>query len=157
MFFSLIRNFNVFISLSKNIIFVFLVLFTLQLSVLANVVCMCITTPVTFLEVIDGDTIWVEKEGKKVLVQFSGIDAPELVQDDIKNQDCIYDQKKAQDARDLIHNMLSSAKEVGLVIKEEINEQNLKAQVYADGLSVGQELLYKYLAVEGKGNWCNSF
>ncbi|MDC0188228.1 hypothetical protein OAJ61_00340 [bacterium] len=120
----------------------------------ANVVCMCITTPVTFLEVIDGDTIWVEKDGKIVLVQFDGIDAPELVQDDIKNQDCIDDQKKAQDARDLIQNMLSSAKEVGLVIKEEINEQKLKAQVYADGLSVGQELLYKYLAVEGKGNWC---
>ena len=131
-----------------------LILFNFQLSVMANVVCMCITTPVTFLEVIDGDTIWVEKDGKIVLVQFDGIDAPELVQHDIKNQDCIDDQKKAQDARDLIQNMLSSAKEVGLVIKEEINEQKLKAQVYADGLSVGQELLYKYLAVEGKGNWC---
>ena len=154
MFFLLNRKFNVFSSFYKNIYFVFLVLFTLKLSVQANVVCMCITTPVTFLEVIDGDTIWVEKDGKIVLVQFDGIDAPELVQDDIKNQDCIDDQKKAQDARDLIQNMLSSAKEVGLVIKEEINEQKLKAQVYADGLSVGQELLYKYLAVEGKGNWC---
>ena len=154
MFFLLNRKFNFFSSFYKNIFFVFLVLFTLKLSVQANVVCMCITTPVTFLEVIDGDTIWVEKDGKIVLVQFDGIDAPELVQDDIKNQDCIDDQKKAQDARDLIQNMLSSAKEVGLVIKEEINEQKLKAQVYADGLSVGQELLYKYLAVEGKGNWC---
>ena len=154
MFFLLNRKFNDFSSFYKNIFFVFLVLFTLKLSVQANVVCMCITTPVTFLEVIDGDTIWVEKDGKIVLVQFDGIDAPELVQDDIKNQDCIDDQKKAQDARDLIQNMLSSAKEVGLVIKEEINEQKLKAQVYADGLSVGQELLYKYLAVEGKGNWC---
>ena len=154
MFFLLNRKFNIFSSFFKYIFFVFLVLFTLKLSVQANVVCMCITTPVTFLEVIDGDTIWVEKDGKIVLVQFDGIDAPELVQDDIKNQDCIDDQKKAQDARDLIRNMLSSAKEVGLVIKEEINEQKLKAQVYADGLSVGQELLYKYLAVEGKGNWC---
>ena len=132
----------------------FLLLFILNLPVQANVVCMCITIPVTFLEVIDGDTIWVEKEGEKVLVQFDGIDAPELVQDKIKNQDCIDEQKKAEDARDLIQNMLSSAKEVGLVIKEEINEQNLKAQVYADGLSVGQELLYRYLAVEGRGNWC---
>ena len=131
-----------------------LILFNFQLSVMANVVCMCITTPVIFLEVIDGDTIWVEKDGKKVLVQFDDIDAPELVQDDIKNQDCIDEHKKAQDARDFIQNMLSLAKEVGLVIKEEINEQKLKAQVYADGLSVGQELLYKYLAVEGKGNWC---
>ena len=154
MFFLLNRKFNDFSSFYKNIFFVFLVLFTLKFSVLANVVCMCITTPVTFLEVIDGDTIWVEKDGKIVLVQFDGIDAPELVQDDIKNQDCIDDQKKAQDARDLIQNMLSSAKEVGLVIKEEINEKELMAEVYADGLSVGQELLYKYLAVEGKGNWC---
>ena len=131
-----------------------LILFNFQLSVMANVVCMCITTPVTFLEVIDGDTIWVKKKGEKVLVQFEGIDAPELVNKDEKKSECIDDQKKAQDARDLIHNILSSAKEVGLIIKEEINEQELKAQVYADGLSVGQELLYKYLAVEGNGNWC---
>ena len=131
-----------------------LILFNFQLSVMANVVCMCITTPVTFLEVIDGDTIWVKKKGEKVLVQFEGIDAPELVNKDEKKSECIDDQKKAQDARDLIHNILSSAKEVGLIIKEEINEQELKAKVYADGLSVGQELLYKYLAVEGNGNWC---
>ena len=138
----------------KKIIIALLVLFNFQIYVLANVVCMCITTPVTFLEVIDGDSIWVKKKGGEVLVQLDGIDAPELVNKDKKKPECIYDQKKAQDARDLIHNILSSAKEVGLVIKEEINEKELKAEVYADGLSVGQELLYKYLAVEGKGNWC---
>ena len=49
-----------------------------------------------------------------------------------------------------------SAKEVGLIIKEEFSELELRAQVYADGLSVGQELLYKYLAVEGQGNWCET-
>ena len=107
-----------------------LILFNFQLSVMANVVCMCITTPVTFLEVIDGDTIWVKKKGEKVLVQFEDIDAPELVNKDEKKAECIDDQKKAQDARDLIHNILSSAKEVGLIIKEEINEKELKAQVY---------------------------
>ena len=132
----------------------FLILFNFQLSVMANIVCMCTTTPVIYLEAIDGDTIWVKKKGGKVLVQFEGIDAPELVNKDEKKSECIDDQKKAQDARDLIHNILSSAKEVGLIIKEEINEQELKAKVYADGLSVGQELLYKYLAVEGNGNWC---
>ena len=142
------------IRIFKKKIFTLLVLFNCQLSVMANVVCMCITTPVTFLEVIDGDTILVKKNGEKVLVQFEGIDAPELVNKDKKNPECIDEQKKAQDARDLIQNILSSAKEVGLIIKEEINEKELKAQVYADGLSVGQELLYKYLAVEGKGNWC---
>ena len=102
---------------------------------MANVVCMCITTPVTFLKVVDGDTIWVKKKGEKVLVQFEDIDAPELFNKDKKKSECVDDQKKAKDARDLIHNILSSAKEVGLIIKEEINEQELKAKVYADGLS----------------------
>ena len=138
----------------KNTFFVFLVIFTLQLSVQANVVCMCVTTPVTFLEVVDGDTIWVKKHGEKVLVEFEGIDAPELAHQNNKNPDCRHDQKKAVMARDLIQEMLSSAKEVGLIIKEEINVKELRAQVYADGLSVGQELLYKNLAVEGQGKWC---
>ena len=138
----------------KKFFSVFPLLVAFQLSLQANIVCMCVTTPVTFLEVIDGDTIWVKKEGKKVLVQFAGIDAPKLAHEANKTPDCLHDQKKAQEARDLIQDMLSSAKEVGLIIKEEINEQELSAQVYADGLSVGQELLYKYLAVEGQGNWC---
>ena len=142
------------ISFIKNYFFVFLFFFGFQLSLQAKVVCMCVTTPVTFLEVFDGDTIWVKKEDKKVVVEFEGIDAPELDHEENKTQDCLHDQKKAEKARNLIQNILSSAKEVGLIIKEEINEQELRAQVYADGLSVGQELLYKNLAVEGQGKWC---
>ena len=42
-----------------------------------------------------------------------------------KTQDCLHDQKKAEKARNLILDILSSAKEVGLIIKEEINEQEL--------------------------------
>ena len=137
-----------------KIIYVFLIFVAPQFSLQANVVCMCITTPVTFLEVIDGDTIWVKREGNKVLVEFEGIDAPELAHQNNKTLDCHHDQKKAVKARDLIQEILSSANEVGLMIKEEINVKELRAQVYADGLSVGQELLYKYLAVEGQGNWC---
>ena len=137
----------------KRTVGVFFVLFAFLLSVQANVVCMCVTTPVTFLEVIDGDRIWVKKEGRKVLVYFSEIDAPEINEPE-KTLDCPQDQRKARQARDLIQEMLTSAKEVGLIIKEEISEQELRAQVYADGLSVGQELLYKYLAVEWQGDWC---
>ena len=137
-----------------KIFYVFLISFAFQFSLQANVVCMCITTPVTFLEVIDGDTIWVKREGNKVLVEFEGIDAPELAHQDNKTLDCLHDQKKAVKARDLIQEILSSANEVGLIIKEEINVKELRAQVYADGLSVGQELLYKHLAVEGQGKWC---
>ena len=137
-----------------KIIYVFLIFVAPQFSLQANVVCMCITTPVTFLEVIDGDTIWVKREGNKVLVEFEGIDAPELAHQDNKTLDCLHDQKKAVKARDLIQEILSSANEVGLIIKEEINVKELRAQVYADGLSIGQELLYKHLAVEGQGKWC---
>ena len=137
-----------------KIIYVFLIFVAPQFSLQANVVCMCITTPVTFLEVIDGDTIWVKREGNKVLVEFEGIDAPELAHQDNKTLDCLHDQKKAVKARDLIQEILSSANEVGLIIKEEINVKELRAQVYADGLSIGQELLYKHLAVEGQGKCC---
>ena len=139
----------------KRSVGVFSVLFAFLLSAQANVVCMCVTTPVTFLEVIDGDSIWVKKEGRKVLVHFSEVDAPEINEPG-KTLVCPQDQRKARQARDLILEMLSSAKEVGLIIKEEFSELELRAQVYADGLSVGQELLYKYLAVEGWGNWCEA-
>ena len=142
------------VSFIINYIFVFLVFFAFQFSLQAKVVCMCVTTPVTFIDVIDGDTIWVKIEGKKVVVEFEGIDTPELDNEKNKTQDCLHDQKIAEKARNLIQDILSSAKEVGLIIKEEKNEQELRAQVYADGLSVGQELLYKHLAVEGQGNWC---
>ena len=138
----------------KKTFFILSFLIAFEISLQAKVVCMCVTTPVTFLEVIDGDTIWVKKEGKKVVVEFEGIDAPELNHEENKTQDCLHDQKKADKASNLIQDILSSAKEVGLIIKEEINEQKLRAQVYADGLSVGQELLYKHLAVKGQGKWC---
>ena len=138
----------------KKTFFILPVLIAFKFSLQANVVCMCVTTPFTLLEVIDGDTIWVKKEGKKVVVEFEGIDAPELDHEENKTQDCLHDQKKAEKARNFIQDILKSAKEVGLIIKEEINEQELRAQVYADGLSVGQELLYKHLAVEGQGKWC---
>ena len=117
----------------------------------ANVVCMCVTTPVTFLEAIDGDTLWVSKEGKRVRVKLTGIDVPELKQESEQNTDCVVNFEKAQQARDLLTHLLSSAKKVGLVIKEEDPRGDTLAEVYADGLSVGQELLYKHLAVEGQG------
>ena len=144
------------VSFVKISFFVLSFLIAFKFSLQANVVCMCVTTPVTLLEVIDGDTILVKKEVKKVVVELEGIDAPELDHEENKTRDCLHDQKKAEKARNLIQDILKSAKEVGLIIKEEINEQELRAQVYADGLSLGQELLYKHLAVEGQGNWCET-
>ena len=102
----------------KKTVGVFSVLFAFLLSAQANVVCMCVTTPVTFLEVIDGDSIWVKKEGEKVLGHFSEVDAPEFNEPG-KTLECPQDQRKAQHARARIQEMLTSAKEVGLIIKEE--------------------------------------
>ena len=59
---SFISNYS-FKSTLKKTVGVFSVLFAFLLSAQANVVCMCVTTPVTLLEVIDGDSIWVKKEG----------------------------------------------------------------------------------------------
>ena len=102
----------------KKIFCVFTIFFAFQLSLQANIVCMCVTTPVTFLEVVDGDTIWVKKEGKKVLVQFAGIDTPELAHETNKTPDCLHDQKKAQEARDLIQDMLSSGPSMARVCND---------------------------------------
>ena len=142
------------IRLIKDLFYFSVFLFTVQ-PIQANVVCMCVTTPVTFLEAIDGDSLWVSKDGKRIRVQLAGIDAPELKQDSEQNTDCTIDLEKAQQARDLLTDLLSSAKKVGLVTKEEDPGGDILAEVYADGLSVGQELLYKYLAVEGQGDWCD--
>ena len=138
----------------KDLFYFSVFLFAAQ-PIQANVVCMCVTTPVTFLEAIDGDTLWVSKEGKRVRVQLAGIDAPELKQESEQNTDCVINLEKAQQARDLLTHLLSSAKKVGLVTKEENLGGDIHAEVYADGLSVGQELLYKYLAVKGQGDWCD--
>ena len=60
----------------KKTVGVFSVLFAFLLSAQANVVCMCVTTPVTFLEVIDGDSIWVKREGRKVPVSYTHLTLP---------------------------------------------------------------------------------
>ena len=57
--------------------FALLVLFNFQLSVMANVVCMCITTPVTFLKVVDGDTVHVFYKDEVYKIRLTEIDAPE--------------------------------------------------------------------------------
>ena len=120
----------------------------------ANVVCMCVTSPVQFLQVIDGDTLWVSREGQRIRVQIAGIDAPELESEWVHDKDCSSDLEKAKKAKAFLHILLSTAKKVGLIIEQEQEGGDVIAEVYADGLSVGQELLYKYLAVEGEGNWC---
>lgn len=54
--------------------------------------------------------------------------------------------------------LLSQAKEVA-VDEQYIDESGiLRAQIYVDQLSLGQELLYKYLVVEDSESttWCDS-
>ena len=63
-----------------------------------------------------------------MLVHFSEVDAPEINEPG-KTLVCPQDQRKARQARDLIQDLLTSAKEVGLIINEEISEKELRAQV----------------------------
>ena len=111
------------------------------------------------VRVVDGDTVDILIDlgfglTKKERVRVAGIDTPELESELVQDQDCPSDLEKAKKAKAFLHRLLSTAKKVGLIIEQEQEEGDVIAEVYADGLSVGQELLYKYLAVEGEGNWC---
>ena len=108
----------------------------------ANVVCMCITTPVTFLEVIDGDTIRVEKDGKIVGIHvdgknYSGFPTPsrrqeiysqtiEIVDKNIKVQTLV---SKAINTNEIIDNFESNEQmelfQTALLRRYGINDSNL--------------------------------
>ena len=52
---------------------------------------------------------------------------------------------------------LNRAKEILIDLEDKKKEGIVRTGVYADGLSIGQELLYMYLAMEedsGPADWC---
>lgn len=56
-----------------------------------------------------------------------------------------------------VRQLLASATRIQLDIKATENEADTQAVIYVDGLSVGQELLYRYLAIEygdDRSFWC---
>ena len=65
--------------------------------------------------------------------------------------------RKAILARDFVNQQLRTAKEILLDIEEVNSNGDTIAVVYIDGINLGQELLYQYLAIEDTSDptfWC---
>jgi endonuclease YncB( thermonuclease family) len=119
--------------------------------------CPCTYTPALLIEVVDGDTVWFLVKGKEIRVQFADIHTPELSPTSENANWCEEEGRKAILARDFVWQHLGDAKEILLDIQEENSNGDTVAVVYIDGIDLGQELLYQYLATEDTSDtslWC---
>ncbi|MDR7071880.1 thermonuclease family protein [Fictibacillus barbaricus] len=98
--------------------------------------------PVKVLEVVDGDTIHVEIDGKEETVRFLLVDTPESVHPNKPVQP--FSKEASHYTKDLLSK--SSDVELELGIGERDKYGRLLAYVYADGKSVQEALLEKGLA-----------
>ena len=118
--------------------------------------CLCTYIPATLVEVLDGNTIILEVEGKAKKVHLAGIDIPKLNQL-ITEAWCEAEGLKAQEAIEYVSTLLNNAKEISLTEETGTDSDEIVAVVYVDNVSLGQELLYKYLAVDFEPThltWC---
>ena len=119
--------------------------------------CPCTYTPALLIEVVDGNTVWFLAEGEEIRVQISNIHTPELSPTSMNANWCEEEGRKAILARDFVNQYLRTAKEILLDIQEVNSNGDTVAFVYIDGIDLGQELLYQYLATEdtsGAPLWC---
>ncbi|SVE55011.1 uncharacterized protein METZ01_LOCUS507865 [marine metagenome] len=133
------------------------VLLTLSDSILAE--CPCNYTPATLIKVIDAETAWFDIQGKKTRVHLWGIHSPAKAAVEDHSPGCAAEVEQAHQAEQFVRQLLASAKRIQLDIKdtEGEGEGDTQAVIYVDGLSVGQELLYRYLAIEygdDRSFWC---
>ena len=128
--------------------------FTASTAVVAA--CLCTYTPATLVEVIDGNTLILNLNGEPTTVHLAGIDTPKL-----KPQStgawCDVEGIKAREAMQYTSTLLNNAKEITLIEETSTDSGEMVAVVYVDNISLGQELLYKYLAIENGEPvpWCN--
>ena len=119
--------------------------------------CPCNYTPVKLVEVIAADTLLLQVEDVEERVKVSGIRAPRLESHRGSDQAwCEAEGEKAIQARAYATQLLSKASEIAIVEQERLASGILLASVYIDNVNFGQELLYKYLAIESgeTPNWC---
>ena len=118
--------------------------------------CLCTYTPATLVEVLDGSTMVLNIKGEPTKVHLAGIDTPKL-----KPQNtgawCESEGTRALRAKQFTSKLLLDASEITLDEKQTTTAGEITAVVYVDNLSIGQELLYKYLAIESgqPAPWCN--
>ena len=119
--------------------------------------CPCNYTSAKLIEVIAADTLLLQVANVEETVKVSGIRAPRLESHRASDQAwCEAEGEKALEARDYARTLLMKASEISLDETERLASGDLLAVVYIDNVSFGQELLYKYLAIETDDtpNWC---
>ena len=120
--------------------------------------CPCNYTPAKLIQVITADTLLLKVAEVEETVKVTGIRVPRLESDRASGKVwCEAEGEKALQARDHARTLLMKASEISLDETERLSSGELLAVVYIDNVSFGQELLYKYLAVEtGEiSNWCH--
>ena len=118
-------------------------------------------TVTRLISVYDGDTIRVDINGchkllcKNIAIRIRGIDTPE-----IKGK-CSSEKSKAIKARDTLRKLLYKSEQIQLKNMSRGKYFRIVADVYADGLDVGQELLSQNLARKYHGkrkkSWCKNY
>ena len=130
----------------------------LQLTASTAVVaaCLCTYTPATLVEVLDGNTMILKIKGESKTVHLAGIDTPELKPHGTGTW-CESEGTKALQAKQFASQLLLDASEITLDEERTNTAGEVTAVVYVDNLSLGQELLYKYLAIESgePARWCD--
>ena len=118
--------------------------------------CLCTYTPATLVEVLDGSTIILNIKGEPTTVHLAGIDTPKLKPQSTEIW-CESEGSKALQAKQFANKLLLDANEITLDEKQTTTAGEITAVVYVDNLSLGQELLYKYLAIESgeAAPWCD--
>tara|TARA_B100000287_G_scaffold416910_1_gene452133 strand:- start:125 stop:586 length:462 start_codon:yes stop_codon:yes gene_type:complete len=119
--------------------------------------CPCNYTPAKLVEVIAADTLLLQVANVEETVKVSGIRAPRLESHRVLGEAwCEAEGEKALQARDHARTLLMKASEISIDETDRLASGDLVAVVYIDNVSFGQELLYKYLAVEtdDTSNWC---
>ncbi len=117
---------------------------------------------VRFIENYDGDSITFDIPdtpaivGKNMVVRLRGIDTPEL-----KKKSCPAAREKAQQAKELVHSLLTNARTIRLHRIGRGKYFRILADVEFDGKDLAAILIEKNLAVQYSGgkktyDWCNS-
>ena len=119
--------------------------------------CPCNYTSAKLIEVIAADTLLLQVEDVEETVKVFGIRVPRLESHRASGKAwCEAEGEKALQAQDYARTLLMKASEISIDETERLVSGDLLAVVYIDNVSFGQELLYKYLAVETDDtpNWC---
>lgn len=121
--------------------------------------CPCNYTEAGLVSVVDCNTLILEIAGEEEVVHIANIIVPRLKPDNTGQAKwCETEGQNAIAAKQFIDQQIQATTEIA--IDEQVRQPNgdLKAVVYLNNVSLGQELLYKSLAIEAgqKRNWCKS-